>query len=426
VLKQLLQNAILSSATKVVGLLVGLASVAITSRVLGPTGRGYIAVVTTMVGLAATFGNLSLGQVALKYAADARDADWLPRALGVLATATAVITVAYGITLSAAFALGYASRVGDVPLSYLLLASAALPLTVWVGYSTSLLLAADLIRESNRAQLAGTLSGVAVVALLVLWLRQGVTGALTATLVGLVVTTVLGGRALAEASGRRIRVSGVLARHFLRDGAKLHLTAIGAYLFSGLDILMVHHYRGAAAAGLFQLAFQLYAPLLLVPQSVMEVLSGKLAAIGPRGLWPFQRRLMLLTIGGMVAAAIVLALVAPLIVRVLAGPAFSGSVPIFRIYLLGIVAATINGIMGVQWIGRGLFLQTSALTFAAGVANFAFNLLFIPRYGATGAAFATVVGVYAIPFTANVALAVYCEREHRRVGAPRTVALEGA
>jgi O-antigen/teichoic acid export membrane protein len=91
---------------------------------------------------------------------------------------------------------------------------------------------------------------------------------------------------------------------------------------------------------------------------------------------------------------------------------------VFRIYLLSVLAATLNGIMGVQWIGRGLLWQSSALTLGAGVLNFGANLLLIPRYGAAGAATATVLGAYAIPFTANAVLAWRCERTWRRGAAP--------
>lgn len=423
-LKQLLTSAVLTSATKVAGLLAGLLSVAITSRLLGPEGRGYIAVVTTMVGLAATLGHLSLGQVALKHAAESRSDDWFSDALGVLLTATAAISLVYGAGLAGAAVTGWARQLTELPGIYLLLGALALPLTIWTTYAAYLLMAADRVRQSNAAQLAGTVTSLVGVAVLVLWLGRGVTGALVATLVGLLVNTAVGARGLVAVSGGRIRVSAPVARRFLTDGAKLHLTAIGAYIFSGLDILMVHHFRGPADAGLFQLAFQLYAPLLLVPQAVMEVLSSKLGALGPRGVWPHQRRLMLLTVGVMVVAGAVLAVAAPWIVRLLAGPEFDASVPIFRIYMLGLVAAAVNGIMGVQWIGRGLLLQASAITFAAGLANFLFNLFFIPRYGAIGAAVATVVGVYAIPFTANTLLALHCEREWRRDAAMATIAVE--
>lgn len=414
-LKELVRTSVLTSASRIASLFAGLVAVAITSRVLGPAGRGEIAVVATLVGLAATLGHLSLGQIVLKLAADSTDIGWLPATLGNLVVATLVVWVLSGVVLLASHIAGVGGNVAGLPLTFVLLGFLTLPFTVWTTYATYLLLAVGRVRDNNRAQVVGAFVSLAAVAVLVVGIQGGVAGALVATLIGLVATTAVGGRALFAASNRRVAVSTSLARRLVRDGAKLHLTAIGAYLFSGLDILMVQHYRSAADAGLFQLAFQLYAPLLLIPQAVADALSSKLGVVGVRGLWPFQRKIMALTVVAMVMAGAMLALLAPLIVRVVAGPAFDGSVPIFRIYMIGLLAATVNGVMGVQWLGRGLFLQTSVLTFAAGAANFLFNLVFIPHFGAKGAAIATVVGVYALPFTANTILALRCEREARAV-----------
>jgi O-antigen/teichoic acid export membrane protein len=361
----------------------------------------------------ATLGNLSLGQVALSHGAGQRDADWLPTSVGVLLMVAVIVSAVAVVGIGLTMALGFGGSLVGVPPLYLALGFAGLPLTIWSSYSAYLLLAADNVRGSNVSQLAGAVASLLGVAVLVLVLRRGVEGALVATLIGLVVNTIIGGLHLVRATKRRLLVRRDVVERYLTDGAKLHLTSIGAFLFSSLDILMVNHYRGAADAGVFQLATQLYLPLLLVPQALGEVLSGKLGALGPRGIWPIQRRLMLLAIVAMAAAAGVLALVAPAVIRLLAGPEFAGSVPILRIYLLAIVGATINTTMGVQWIGRGLFLQTSLLTFGAGLANFLFNLAFIPRYGAIGAALATVVGVYLVPVCANLVMMWRCEREYR-------------
>lgn len=412
-LRELLGSTVFTAGAKIVGLLVSLASVAITSRLLGPEGRGYLAVVTSLVGMAATLGHLSLGQVALKEAGARHRDEWLPDTVGVLLMVAIVVSVITVIGIALFLAMGFGGQVAGIPLSYLALGLAALPLTIWTTYSAYLLLASGEVRKSNMVQLAGSGASLCGIGVLVLWLRMGVSGALLASLIGLVLNTALGGYLLARATGWRIRIARTTALQYLADGIRLHPTAVGAFIFASLDVLMVHHYRGPADAGLFQLAVQLYLPLLLIPQALGEVLSAKLGALGPRGLWPFQRRLMLVAIAVMTFASVVVGLIAPIVVRVLAGPAFADSVPLLRVYLIAIIGATINTTMGVQWIGRGMFLHTSALTFGAGIANFVFNLIFIPRFGAMGAAIATVVGVYLVPVTANLALAWRCEREMR-------------
>lgn len=412
-----LRATLATSGAKVVALLAGLGTLAVTSRVLGPEGRGYVAVIATWVALAATLGHLSLGQVALNHAQTADRRDWLPPTLWtLLATATAVPLLAVAVVTGLDVA-GVIDVLGRVPTSYLLLALATLPLTLWTGYSSYLLLSLERLSASNRAQVAGAVVTVTGAFLLVAALGAGVAGALAATLLGQIAVVGVGLVALRRAGAGRPHRDWTTARRLVANGSKLHLNAIGAFLFASLDVLMVNHFKGKAAAGFYQVAFQLYVPLLIVPQAVTEVLSSRLTSLGVRGLWPFQKRLILLVGAVMTAGAAVLAGVAPLLIGVVAGPDFGPSTDLFRIYMCAVPAAVLNGAMAVQWIGRGLFLQVSAITIAAGLLNFCGNLLLIPRYGAAGAAWATVVGVYCIPFTANVTMWVRCERERRTAAA---------
>jgi O-antigen/teichoic acid export membrane protein len=85
----------------------------------------------------------------------------------------------------------------------------------------------------------------------VLWQRLGVAGALIAALVGQIAAAVVGFGVIRRAWARRFAWSAPQPPAYVRDGSKLHLTAIGAYLFSSLDILMVSRYHGPAARGVF-------------------------------------------------------------------------------------------------------------------------------------------------------------------------------
>ena len=102
------------------------------------------------------------------------------------------------------------------------------------------------------------------------------------------------------------------------------------------------------------------------------------------------------------------------IISLVASDSFMPAVQILKIYLLVVIAGTINSIMGVQWIGRGLFWQASLLTIVTGLINLSLNMALIPKYGAIGAAWATVIGAYLIPFTANMMFAYKIEKEQTK------------
>ena len=69
-MRELWGNIAHTSGAKIYSLLVGVFSLSLTARLLGPEGRGQVATITTWVGMFSTFAYLSLGQVALHRMAD--------------------------------------------------------------------------------------------------------------------------------------------------------------------------------------------------------------------------------------------------------------------------------------------------------------------------------------------------------------------
>jgi O-antigen/teichoic acid export membrane protein len=415
VLASLIRSTLLTSGTKAAGLLMSLGTLSVTAHTLGPTGRGNIAVVVTWVSLFVTFGHLSLGQVALAHAQREEDRTWVGPTMWVFLAFSLGVPAAVAVTVTGCALLGVGTPFSHIPTPYLLVGLAVLPVMMWTTYSAYLLLALDRLGTNNRAQLAGAAAGFAAVLALVVGAQAGVTGALIAVLLSQLVVAAVGLRTLLRLVPSRPRLDQATLRRLARGGAQLHLNAVGAFLFASLNVLMIDHYRGAAEAGLFQVAFQLITPLMFVPQAVTEVLSSKLGTLGPDGLWPAHKRIMILVIAGMTTAAALLALLAPVVVSIVAGTKFDASVPLLRVYLLAIPAMALSGCMAVQWIGRGLFLQASTLTISAGALSLLVNLALIPRYGAEGAAWASVVGVYLIPLTANVLMWRHCNRGAARL-----------
>ena len=69
-------------------------------------------------------------------------------------------------------------------------------------------------------------------------------------------------------------------------------------------------------------------------------------------------------------------------------------------------------VMASQWIGRGLFWQTSCISVATAVVGLALGFLLIPRAGLAGAVWSTLV-VYTFSLLVNGSMALYVERRWR-------------
>lgn len=402
-----------TSGSRAYAALIGITTLSITARFLGPEGRGQVATITTWVGMFATFGSLSLGQIAVHRAtaATAQDSAWLPTAYRVLFGMTVLVSLAgwsLVVVLHASTDL-----FESVHWNWLLLGFLLLPLMLWEQYGGSLLMAREQLHIGNRAMVVGrTLSALLVVAL-VAYAAWGVPGVIVATLLGQAVSSAwifLYLRVLV----RPLRTPGIgEIGGYVRDGLKLHLNAIGTFLISGMDVLMVGYFRGPAETGFYQLGVQLTLMMLIVPQASAMVAYGVVSRNGAREGWPLHRRLLWQMLLIMAVVGVIAGVAASWWLPLLVGAQFAPAIDIFRWQLLGIVGSTFSIVMAPQWIARGYFWQASTLTVAVGAANFVGNLLLIPRFGMYGAAWSSIA-CSVIAIVGNGRIAMMCETDSRR------------
>lgn len=391
--------------------LVGLASLALTARVLGPEGRGILAAVLAWVHLGTTLGSLSIGQVILHHAATDRKKSWLGPSLGALVFLTIVLSLF--VWLLAAVTATFRREVyGDLPSWALTLGLLAIPLYLWENYGANLLTYAGHLGFYNRVQLITISGGFLFLAVALLLFHGGVAGALIATLAatGLMSGTMLWKLSRLARASLTFDPNRVLA--LLRDGLKLHLNALGGVLLTVTNTLMINYYSSPEEVGFYQLASQMITAVMILPQAASRVFGEMTAESGPDRVWPNQKRLLGQLVSIMVGIMILGYFLAPWAVTLIAGKDFYPSVPVFRLLLLSVVGVSLSYGMSNQWLGRGLFLQTSVLTLAFGVANVLLNVALIPRYGMMGAAW-SIAAVYGLGVLTNLAMVFYVQGQWR-------------
>jgi O-antigen/teichoic acid export membrane protein len=201
-------------------------------------------------------------------------------------------------------------------------------------------------------------------------------------------------------------------RALLAGGAKLHLNAIGTFLFTSANLLILNYYHGAEQTGYFQMATQLLGVLMIIPSSASMVIYGKVTSLGPNGAWSENKRLLIQITLGMMVLSAVAAILAPWGITLLAGEKFRPAVEPFQWLLLGLIGMTFSTLMAPQWIGRGYFWQAAGLTFLVGAINLFTNFWLIPLYGMDGAVYA-FLGTYLFSIFGNSAMAWHCEKSYR-------------
>lgn len=167
-------------------------------------------------------------------------------------------------------------------------------------------------------------------------------------------------------------------------GAMLLLNAI----YFRIDIIMLAALRPSAEVGVYSLAYRIIESALFIPAMFGGLLLPRLSRRPmPRDL--FQEALQA-TCWAALSLCLVVALLARPLVVLLSGSAFVSAAPLLIILTLALFAMFFGNLFGFTLVARGQQKSLMWLYLGLVMFNIAGNAIFIPRFGATAAAWTTV------------------------------------
>lgn len=401
-----------TAAARIYSLVAGLIIVLVTARILGPHGQGVIAGAVAWVALIASMAGLSLGQVSQHIIQTKQRRNWLPGLFGSLLFLLGVLSLLALVASGVIYVATNGRFFGSIDPRVLGVAFCMLPMLVWDEYSSNLLASAGRLRAYNLAQIAGRTLWMVLSIILIIGLGLGVYGALLAQILGQLLVALISIYLLWVTAGRFIYISRAEISHILHGSTKLHLNTIASFLLMQTSTLVLTHYASKAEVGWFYLSWQMVTVLSVIPQSVAIVLYSKMAEIGPDGVWPIQKRLIVYVL---IAIAVVVALVyfiGPDIIVQLAGSQYARSAKLFQLLLPTLFGMGLAQVMAPQWIGRGLLLHTTVLTVITAIANLIAHIILVPKYGVLGAVWSTVLMLSVVPVFVQLGFMYWCEQKY--------------
>ncbi|HKQ98089.1 MAG TPA: oligosaccharide flippase family protein [Candidatus Polarisedimenticolia bacterium] len=360
----------------------GLVSSVLTARWLGPDGRGLLATLSVVTGLALQFGNPGLHTGNIYFVSRQ------PHRTAAVLSNTLVVSWAAGI-LCGALALAALFLRPDlfpgIPWALLLVTAAALPFQFMILLFQNTLLGQGEVAVFNLLETGNKLLTFALLAAWLVLFGGGAAGAV----VLFAALAVLNGSISAFACARRTPFrpgfdAGLFAE-MLRYGGRVYLACLLAFLVIRSDLLLVNYFLGTAAAGVYSIAVQISDALLLMPVTIGMILLPRIAAETTGGVETTARilRHTTLLLTGLVTVAAILA--GP-VVRTLYGPGFEGAALATLCLLPGIWALGLNGVLMNHFAGRGMPAVTLYAPLVGLLLNVGLNLVVVPRYGIAGAA----------------------------------------
>lgn len=388
-----------NAAGTIIARLLTLASSILVGRTLGLAGFGAIGVLQQTVTLLVTVTALGLPTTLTTDLAAARTGE--PRRVGALVgagllLATIVSTVAallirFGGPTMAARVLGVSSLAAALPAAAVLLVAQAL-----TGMQIGALSGLERFRAVAAATvLAGAtaLTGAAVGARM-----AGVTGAVWGLALGSCVNVVAVQLMLRHAcrslgTPMTLRNARASIRHLwqtARAATLTNLMVVGTTW--AVTVVLAHQDHGTAAVGLLTLGMQWRAAVLALPLTASTPLLSILSSLRHDGASRrFIGTLACAVAGGIATiGALVVAAASPALVRAY-GRGFDTAVPIMVMLAASAIPLAVAGMLGQLALGRGDRRSGVFACVAWSVTLLAGCAILTPRYGAAGAALATLI-----------------------------------
>lgn len=205
-----------------------------------------------------------------------------------------------------------------------------------------------------------------------------------------------------EADDKKPADTRALTMKLIREGGPLLLSGFLVVLTMQGDRLMLISLAGEKAAGLYAAAARMTELMYVIPVALGAAFLPRLAGLYESDVGGYAR--LARKAGGVLIAVTVLisagvSLLAPLAVPLLLGDAYRATAGVWAIHVWMLVFVAIVSLRSRLWVVEGHTGWILAISGATAALNLAGNWWLIPRFGATGAAWA---GVGAWGFSALV------------------------
>ncbi len=396
----------------------GLATVALTARILGVEGVGILAAITAFTrliyGFAALPGDVVITTFVTRAVAEGRPEEGASVFRFSLAASLGLALIAYGVIAVLAFTAGHLLNIGQDTKDIIFLFGVCGVLTAMNGTSLAVLRLADRMQVYLLLTVASTVTGAGL--LMAVWLTGG---GLTEVVLTHIAVAAVSGLGLFTSAALCAPLAGLggflrsatlkIPPHVIRFHAAVYWRGIVATLVDNMDVILLAQFTGTANVGLYRTARRIVdmarLPIALIsnvaqPEYSRQWYSGQGTELRRTAL-----RLTILSIALAAAGFSVLAVFREPIIRFFLGDAFSGAAPLLLIMLLGALPFAAAFRLLPRAVGR---VWPPVLTGMAELVVFLVAMAWLaPEYGAAGAAWArTLSGLTAflviIPFAALV------------------------
>jgi len=313
----------------------------------------------------------------------------------IIAILVSSLVVLVGLVIIFLFSDSFFSGVNK---EYLILALFLVPLYIFFNFISHILLGLQKIKKYNIICFSQSFLFLSFVGALLLGFHWGVKAAILSEILSfIIIGIVLFFFVKKETGGIVFKLNKNYFKDNLSYGLKGYFSGIFYFLHRRVDLLLINFFINPVAVGLYYVAIGLSEAVSFLSVSAATVLFPRIASeTNEKNLKEFTpmvcRSILLVTL----IMSVLLFILGDWIIPLLYSDNFLGSVRPFRILIIGALLISGWQILANDLGGRGRpILGTYPIGVATGL-NVILNILWIPRWGIEGAAWATVVSCLAM------------------------------
>lgn len=359
----------------------------IIARYLGPEGKGILTAVFVIPTIILTLGDFGIRQAT----AHLLGTDKYPKKEIVENVLLLYFfTTTLGILIcSIIFYFGPAREYDYVLIIFAVL---LIPAMLFNTYMRGVALGERKVKFSNSVEVINKFTHLLMVIFFLPVLHLGIRSAALSQVSGSLVASLRSLSLIREIGNIRLRLKPKLVRTMVKLGIAYSLSLFVLTLNYRIDIVVLERMAPSGDIGLYAVGVQLAELLWQIPLA-LNVVIFSYSATGKDFGESINRTLKVLKYSLVVAVccSIIILLLAPLIITLLYGQAFLGSVSVTRILIPGVIFALVFKLLHADLAARGRPLVAFPIFFGTAITNVVLNIILIPEYGINGVAFASTV-----------------------------------
>jgi O-antigen/teichoic acid export membrane protein len=386
-----LKNSVTTFVTQILMFLLAFASNVLITRVLGPSGKGQVALLTSFVGFLSLGSGLGVGAASI-YQLNREKALQPIVASSALWLQFVLALTAMMATLGVAGWLVDAIFIGQVPHALVVIGIViSLPMVTFSGAVSNLLIGLHAIKKYSAIQIVNGLVQFVSFIVLLICVQTTVASVVVVMALAALCSAALGlywlNRLLPE---MRLRLSFEQVRSLISYGSRAWIGNILQFFNYRLDVYIVNIFIGPSGVGIYSVAVALAETIWYIPAAVSTVLFPRTASdwdlateFTPR----VARNVAFITL----LAALLLGIMGFPLIRLIYGMQFISATLPLVVLLPGIVFLSIGKILASDLAGRNKPHYGTLSAIVALTATVILDFVLIPSLGIVGAALASTI-----------------------------------